>query len=226
MTAKALRQREDIDFMSETAAAAMQGPPAYSHAIIWATFAAIAAFVVWAAYANIGETTVGEGKVIPSTQIQVVQNLEGGIVSEIRVKVGDVVQKNQVVMVIDESSGGDALVARKDRLASLDDLKTRSDYRIAFTAGSPSEYLLKAVAVHFDVPPLRNAQGAWRVGVKSSAEALKQLRDGKVDAAVLWEPDVSRALTDKGVHRVLGTENTRRRSRKSRTDRCDFRSVE
>jgi len=103
MTAKALSQREDIDFMSETAAAAMQGPPAYSHAIVWATFAFIAAFLVWAAFANIGETTVGEGKVIPSSQIQVVQNLEGGIVSDIRVKVGDVVQKNQVVMVIDDT---------------------------------------------------------------------------------------------------------------------------
>jgi adhesin transport system membrane fusion protein len=128
MTAKALRQREDIDFMSETAAAAMQGPPAYSHAIIWATFAAIAAFVVWAAYANIGETTVGEGKVIPSSQIQVVQNLEGGIVSEIRVKVGDVVQKNQVVMVIDDTrytssfqenkAKNDALTAKIARLSA------------------------------------------------------------------------------------------------------------
>ena len=128
MTAKALRQREDIDFMSETAAAAMQGPPAYSHAIIWATFAAIAAFVVWAAYANIGETTVGEGKVIPSSQIQVVQNLEGGIVSEIRVKVGDVVQKNQVVMVIDDTrytssfqenkAKNDALAAKIARLSA------------------------------------------------------------------------------------------------------------
>ena len=115
-----------------------------------------------------------------------------------------------VIMVIDESSGGDAIVARKDRLASLDDLKTRTDYRIAFTAGSPSEHLLKSIAVHFDVPPLRNRQGAWRVPVASSADALKQLREGKVDAAVLWEPDVSRALNEAGMHRVLGTENTRR----------------
>jgi adhesin transport system membrane fusion protein len=101
--ATALKQREDIDFMSETAAAALQGPPAYSHAIVWGTGAFIVAFVVWAAYANIGETTVGEGKVIPSSQIQVVQNLEGGIVSDIKIKVGDVVQKNQVLMLIDDT---------------------------------------------------------------------------------------------------------------------------
>jgi membrane fusion protein, adhesin transport system len=128
MTAKALSEREDIDFMSETAAAAMQGPPAYSHAIIWATFAFIATFVVWAAFANIGETTVGEGKVIPSSQIQVVQNLEGGIVSDIRIKVGDVVQRNQVLMLIDDTryassfqenkAKNDALTAKIARLSA------------------------------------------------------------------------------------------------------------
>ena len=128
MTAKALDQREDIDFMSETAAAAMQGPPGYAHAIVWTTFAFIAVFIIWAAFANISETTVGEGKVIPSSQIQVVQNLEGGIVSEIRIKVGDVVQKNQVLMLIDDTryassfqenkAKNDALTAKIARLSA------------------------------------------------------------------------------------------------------------
>jgi adhesin transport system membrane fusion protein len=99
----AVQQREDIEYMSETAAAAMQGPPAYSHALLWGVVLFVVAFVVWAAFANIGETTVGEGKVIPSSQIQVVQNLEGGIISEVRVKVGDVVKKNQILMLIDDT---------------------------------------------------------------------------------------------------------------------------
>ena len=126
MTARALNEREDIDFMSETAAAAMHGPPAYSHAIVWMTFAFIAAFFTWAAFANIGETTVGDGKLIPSSQIQVVQNLEGGIVSDIKIKVGDVVQKNQVLMLIDDTryassfqenkAKNDALTAKIARL--------------------------------------------------------------------------------------------------------------
>jgi len=101
--APTLDRREDIDFMSETAAAALQGPPAYSHVLIWGTVAFVAAFIIWAAFANIGETTVGEGKVIPSSQIQVVQNLEGGIVSEIKVRIGEVVRKNQVLMLIDDT---------------------------------------------------------------------------------------------------------------------------
>jgi adhesin transport system membrane fusion protein len=101
--APTLDRREDIEFMGETAAAALQGPPAYAHVLIWGTVAFVAAFITWAAFANIGETTVGEGKVIPSSQIQVVQNLEGGIVSEIKVRIGEVVRKNQVLMLIDDT---------------------------------------------------------------------------------------------------------------------------
>jgi hypothetical protein len=54
-----LERREDIDFMGETAAAALQGPPRYSHFAVWGTLAFVVAFIVWAAFANIGETTVG-----------------------------------------------------------------------------------------------------------------------------------------------------------------------
>jgi type I secretion membrane fusion protein, HlyD family len=95
--------KEDSDFMRDVDAAALQRPPAYVHGVLWATAAFIIAFILWAAFANIGETTVGEGKVIPSSQVQVVQNLEGGIVAEIRVGVGDAVRKNQVLMVIDDT---------------------------------------------------------------------------------------------------------------------------
>jgi adhesin transport system membrane fusion protein len=100
---QAVERREDIDFMGETAAAAMQGPPAYTHALLWGMLLFVVAFFVWASFANIGETTVGDGKVIPSSQIQVIQNLEGGIVSEIRIKVGDIVSKGQVLMLIDDT---------------------------------------------------------------------------------------------------------------------------
>jgi adhesin transport system membrane fusion protein len=128
IAAPPLERREDIEFMGETAAAALQGPPAYSHVLVWGTFAFVVAFVVWASFATLGETTVGEGKVIPSSQIQVVQNLEGGIVSDIKVRIGDVVRKNQVLMLIDDTRyassfqenkvKGDALTAKIARLSA------------------------------------------------------------------------------------------------------------
>ena len=43
-----------MEFMGETAAAALQGPPAYSHVLIWGTLAFVAVFFGWAAFATLG----------------------------------------------------------------------------------------------------------------------------------------------------------------------------
>ena len=115
-----------------------------------------------------------------------------------------------IVSVIDESKGGDAVIAHKDRVANLEELKKRRDFRIAFTPASPSEHLLKAVSTHFDVPALRERKGAWRVEVGGSRDALKRFEAKEVDVAVLWEPDVSKALEKPGRVKLLGTEDTRR----------------
>lgn len=98
---KPLAREQDLDYMSETSAAALQGPPRATHVVLWGALLFIIVFLVWAAFANIGESTVGEGRVIPAGQIQVVQNLEGGIVAEIKVKVGAVVRKDDTLLVID-----------------------------------------------------------------------------------------------------------------------------
>jgi outer membrane protein OmpA-like peptidoglycan-associated protein len=114
-----------------------------------------------------------------------------------------------IVAVIDESKGGDAIVAWKDKVASLDALKAAKVPSIAFTPGSPSEHLLRSAAVHFDVAALRG-KGPWRIETNGSPEALKRLLDRKADAAVVWEPDVTRALATAGVIKLLSTAETQR----------------
>ncbi|HPX57180.1 MAG TPA: HlyD family type I secretion periplasmic adaptor subunit [Syntrophales bacterium] len=71
--------------------------------ILYATLLLFFIFIIWAAFSEVEETTRGEGKVIPSSHIQVVQNLEGGIISEILVNVGDVVKKGQLLLKIDDT---------------------------------------------------------------------------------------------------------------------------
>lgn len=112
-----------------------------------------------------------------------------------------------VVAVIDESKGGDAVVAWEDKVASLDDLKTTIDYKVAFTPDSPSHHLIKAIASHFDIEHLRDK--ARHVETDGSEAALKKILDKQVDVAVIWEPDVTKALSNKGIVRLLGTEDTR-----------------
>jgi DNA-binding transcriptional LysR family regulator len=113
-----------------------------------------------------------------------------------------------IVAVIDESKGGDAIVARRAAIASLDALKARPDTRIAFTPASPSEHLLKSIATHFDLPQLRDRRGRWRVEADGSTDALAKLRAGEADVAVLWEPDVSRALASDEFIKLIGTGDT------------------
>ncbi|HEU4460598.1 MAG TPA: HlyD family type I secretion periplasmic adaptor subunit [Methylibium sp.] len=59
--------------------------------------------VGWAALARVDEITRGDGKVIPSKQLQVIQSLDGGVVSEILVREGEVVEANQLLLRIDET---------------------------------------------------------------------------------------------------------------------------
>ena len=58
---------------------------------------------IWSALAVITDVTHSEGKVIPSSQIKVIQNLEGGIIKEILVRPGQIVQKNQIIAYLDNT---------------------------------------------------------------------------------------------------------------------------
>jgi adhesin transport system membrane fusion protein len=98
---KAGKDRELAEFMRAAAAADHLRPRGLSHVLLIAVTAFFIVLVIWANMATLDEVTRGEGRVIPSRQIQVVQNLEGGIVAAILVREGEVVDSGQVVMRID-----------------------------------------------------------------------------------------------------------------------------
>lgn len=94
---------EDGLFMTDVNAAIMIGASRSSHLILFATFFFFLVALIWAANAHLDEITRGEGKVIPSNKIQVIQNLEGGILSEILVKEGEIVEKGQPLLRLDDT---------------------------------------------------------------------------------------------------------------------------
>lgn len=97
--------------------------------IVRAAVVVLLLLVLWACFAQVEEVTRGDGKVIPSKQLQIVQSLDGGVVSEILVQEGQVVEAGQLLLKIDETratSGvresaaqGFALRARQARLRAL-----------------------------------------------------------------------------------------------------------
>ena len=96
-------EREDNDFTTDVRDSILSQDPRGGRWIIYATLLLFVIFIIWAAFSRVEESTRGEGKVIPSSHVQVVQNLEGGIVSEILVNVGDVVKKDQLLLRIDDT---------------------------------------------------------------------------------------------------------------------------
>lgn len=93
----------DADFAPDVAGARDQGSAPLAGILIVLIACFFAAAITWASIAEIDELTRGEGKVIPSSQIQVVQNLEGGIVQEILVRTGELVAKDQLLLRIDDT---------------------------------------------------------------------------------------------------------------------------
>ncbi len=85
--------------------------------------------LIWAAFARVQEVTRGEGRVVPSRQLQIVQSLDGGVVDDILVREGQQVEAGQLLLSIDKTratSGvresaaqGFALQARVARLRAL-----------------------------------------------------------------------------------------------------------
>ena len=61
------------------------------------------AFFVWASNAELEEVTRGNGKIIASSKLQVIQNLEGGIINEIAVNTGDKVNEGDLLVKLDET---------------------------------------------------------------------------------------------------------------------------
>jgi adhesin transport system membrane fusion protein len=111
-------QHDDARFMSDTTAAVLMGANRSSHVIMIATVLFFIVAFAWAKFAKLDEVTRGDGKVIPSSKIQVIQNLEGGILTEILVKEGDIVEKGQPLLRLDDTRFSSSY--RETRLNYLD----------------------------------------------------------------------------------------------------------
>lgn len=93
---------DDRDYVSSVNAAVLYGAHHHSRWVLAVSILFVVVALVWAATAKLDEVTRGTGKIIPSTHVQVIQNLEGGILSEILVSEGQLVEKNQPLVRLDE----------------------------------------------------------------------------------------------------------------------------
>lgn len=76
----------------------------------------VLAFIVWAALARVEEVTTGNGRIVPASKLQVVQNLEGGIVREVLVREGASVAAGDIILRIDPTQAGSSLGETQEKI--------------------------------------------------------------------------------------------------------------
>ena len=69
--------------------------------IIWIVGIGFLIFCIWAWIFKLEEVSTGVGKVIPSSKEQVIQSLEGGILTKLNVQEGDIVEKGEILAQLD-----------------------------------------------------------------------------------------------------------------------------
>ncbi|MGB5439892.1 MAG: HlyD family type I secretion periplasmic adaptor subunit [Gammaproteobacteria bacterium] len=200
-------ETEDAQFIGDTSAAVFMGASRSSHLILVATALFFVTALVWAALADIDEVTRGEGKVIPSNKIQVIQNLEGGILTEILVKEGEIVEKDQPLLRLDDTRFSStyresrarflALQAKSARLIAeannkaieMPELVLKEDPELAANEIALYESRVNELRSNLDI--LQQQENQARQELKElQARKLKQTRSYKSakDKLAMYEP--------------------------------------
>lgn len=139
---------EAVDFAADSDLAILRQEPLRARMLLRCIGIAAALLVVWAGFAQLDEVTRGEGKVIPSRQLQVLQSIDGGLVSEILVKEGDIVQSEQLLVKIDETRFVSSV---KENRAQYLALQAKAARLKAMADGKPFEVPAEARAEISDV---------------------------------------------------------------------------
>ncbi|MFV0450018.1 MAG: HlyD family efflux transporter periplasmic adaptor subunit [Vibrio sp.] len=84
--------------------------------VIWGSVLLFTAFYFWASSYKLDEVTTGQGTVIPSAREQIIQSLEGGILSELRVHEGDIVERGQELAQLDRTKTESVVEEAQSRL--------------------------------------------------------------------------------------------------------------
>lgn len=111
---------EDLsDWVSDADWARMQQEPLRARRLLWFTLLCVILLIVWAGLAQLEEVTRGEGRVIPSSQLQIVQAVDGGVIESIMVREGAQVEPGQLLMRIDPTRFVSTLRENQSKYLSL-----------------------------------------------------------------------------------------------------------
>ncbi len=152
--------------------------------VLWLCALALSAFLLWAGVFRLDIISVADGQIVPSSRVQVVQHLEGGIVREILVREGEKVAADQPVVILEQTISGAGVEELQSRITALRveiaSLEAQADKRAAPTFNDELQSahpdlvqqgtsLFRAMASH------RNEVAAQRELISQREHALNEI---------------------------------------------------
>jgi adhesin transport system membrane fusion protein len=176
-------QQTDFAFANDVRAAVDLRTPRTSRMLLASSLALLVSALVWAHFAVLDEVKRGGGRVVPSRQMQVVQSLEGGIVSALEVRDGDIVRQDQVLVRIADTKFASELGEVTERRGAMTARVTRLEAE-----------LKGLVAPDFSDELRRTASGAVQAETSVFETRARKLADD-IDVLTQQETRLSQTLT-------------------------------
>jgi len=177
------KQPDDSEFMSEVSAATMASTHLAGHVLLVVSVLFFAVAFWWASTTELDEVTRGDGKVVPSSKVQVIQNLEGGILAEVLVAEGEIVEKGQALLKIDDtrfsSSFRETELKYYELLARSSRLEAESEGKVFVV---PAQVLEKQPILAVDEQALyQSRQRELESGIRVLKEQIAQRKQELVE---------------------------------------------
>jgi adhesin transport system membrane fusion protein len=134
-----------FDWQQDARLAYFDQQPLRARAILYAVAITMICLIIWSALAKIDEVTRGQGKVIPSRQVQVIQSQDGGVVTEILVREGDFVEKEQLLVRLDQTRSQSSFRENRAEFQALSVKAARLRALVEKTEFIPDSALAEAI---------------------------------------------------------------------------------
>ena len=165
-------------------------PRAASNLLLWAILSFLAIFLIWASFTELDRTVRGQGRIIASSQLQIVSNLEGGIVDAILVRTGQQVRQGQELVRLNRTLSGAEFGSGQATLGALRAKIARLEAEV--TGRTP------------DYPATADAAMVAQVSIERSLHDARMANLSALTAAA--EARVTRAGNGDGDQRKAGNE--------------------
>ena len=152
-------------------------PRTASNLLLWFVVGFVVLFVIWAAFAELERTVRGMGRVIPSSQLQIVSNMEGGVVQDILIRPGQQVDEGDPLIRLDPTQMGSEFGSGEATVSAL-------TVKMAEVQGRSPAYPAAADAATADQIRIEQALHASRMADLSSLTSAAAARAAQAERSV------------------------------------------